>query len=299
MHCQRFVPPPITRRHMLRTCGSGFGSVALTALLHDWGIARETVVSPLAPRAPHFAAKARSVIFLYMDGGPSQVDTFDYKPLLTKFDGQDPRKAMGKLEPTQFNNIGQVMQSPWKFRRYGESGNWVSDLFPCLQTHVDELAFLKGMTSKFSEHTSGNYFLHTGSGLQGRPSMGAWISYALGSENDELPGFVVLNGGLIPPGGLDNFNSGFLPASYQGSIFQPGDQPVANIVPRDASAELQRSKLDLIRDLDAGTLAHLGRAGRTRVGDCQLRNGLPHAAIRPGTDGHLGRITAHLEAIRV
>jgi hypothetical protein len=256
------VPPngrgALSRRQLLERCASGFGSVALTALLHDWGVGRVGAASPLSSKAAHYAARAKSVIFLYMDGGPSQVDTFDYKPLLERFDGQDPRRAMGQLEPTQFNNIGKVMQSPWTFERVGEHGNWVSDLFPRLRLHLDDLAFLKGMTSKFSEHTSGNYFLHTGSGLQGRPSMGAWVGYALGSENEELPGFVVLNGGLIPPGGLDNFNSGFLPASYQGSIFRPGNQPVANIRPREGAAALQRQKLDLIEALDQQTMLSLG-----------------------------------------
>jgi hypothetical protein len=250
--------PTFSRRHLLRTCATGFGSVALTALHHEWGIGDDSAASPMRRKSPHFPARAKSVIFLYMDGGPSQVDTFDYKPLLARYDGYDPREAMGALEPTQFNNIGKVMRSPWAFRRYGESGNWVSDLFPHLRHHVDDLAFLKGMTSKFSEHTSGNYFLHTGSGLQGRPSMGAWVGYGLGSENQELPGFVVLNGGLIPPGGLDNFNSGFLPASYQGSVFRPGEHPVANIHPWDAAPELQRHKLDLIHDLDAASLSRLG-----------------------------------------
>ena len=189
-----------------------------------------------------------------MDGGPSHVDTFDYKPFLEKVDGKDPRKAMGKLEPTQFNNIGKVMKSPWKFKRHGECGRWVSDLFPNIAKHVDDMAFLQGMTSNFSEHTSANYFLHTGNGLQGRPSMGAWVGYGLGSENQNLPGFIVLNGGLVPPGGLDNFNSGFLPASYQGSIFKPTDNPVANIKRSEATDEQQRRKLDLLRDLDAEAL---------------------------------------------
>lgn len=251
MHCQRFRPQSFDRRQMLRDTSCGFGAVALSSLAADWADASN---SRLAPKTPHFPAKAKSVIFLYMDGGPSHVDTFDYKPLLEKVDGQDPRKAMGKLEPTQFNNIGKVMKSPWNFKRHGESGRWVSDLFPHIAKHVDDLAFLQGMTSKFSEHTSANYFLHTGNGLQGRPSMGAWVGYGLGTENQNLPGFIVLNGGLIPPGGLDNFNSGFLPASYQGSIFKPTDNPVANIKRSEKSAELQRRKLDLLRRLDTEAL---------------------------------------------
>lgn len=249
MHCRRFRPSPTTRREMLQRLAQGFGAVALTALSQpSSSIARQGSASDIS--LPHHPAQARHVIFLYMDGGPSQVDTFDYKPLLARYDGQDPREAMGKLEPTQFNNIGKVMASPWKFRQYGECGQWVSELFPRLREHVDDLAFLKAMTSRFSEHTSGNYFLHTGSGFQGRPSMGAWVSYALGSENEELPGFVVLNGGLIPPGGLDNFNSGFLPANYQGSILRPQSQPVPNIVPREAHIALQQRKLATIRELD-------------------------------------------------
>lgn len=259
MHCRRYQMMPWTRREMLQRSAGGFASIALTALLQQWGWSTSPSISEVAQRGqPHFAPRAKNIIFLYMDGGPSHLDTFDYKPLLAKFDGQDPHQAIGRLEPTQFNNVGTVMQSPWKFARYGESGNWVSDLFPKLREHIDDLAFLKGMTSKFSEHTNANYFLHTGSGLQGRPSMGAWVSYALASENENLPGFVVLNGGLIPPGGLDNFNSGFLPASYQGSIFQSGDHPVANIRPHEENSALQRNKLDLIRQLDRHTLEALG-----------------------------------------
>ena len=261
MHCGRFVTPPVTRRELLNRCASGFRAIALTALMQEWADATPDASTPDAstPRKAHFPPRVESVIFMYMDGGPSHVDTFDHKPMLAKYDGQDPRQAMGKLEPTQFNNIGKVMKSPWNFARRGESGNWVSDLFPHLANHVDDLAFLKGMTSKFSEHTSANYFLHTGSGFQGRPSMGAWIGYGLGSANQDLPGFVVLNGGLIPPGGLDNFNSGFLPATYQGSIFKPKGDPVANIRRREASSQLQRQKLDLVRELDEQTVAAIGQ----------------------------------------
>jgi hypothetical protein len=124
--------------------------------------------------------------------------------------------------------------------------------------HVDVMAVVRSMTSEFSEHTNANYFLHTGIGIQGRPSMGAWVAYGLGSECQDLPGFVVLNGGLIPPGGLDNFNSGFLPATFQGSIFTAADPPVANIRRSEATDALQRNKLDLLRKLDAGTLDRLG-----------------------------------------
>jgi hypothetical protein len=234
---------------MLRTCANGFGAVALTALLADEAVA----AAPAVP-GKHVRARARNVIFLYMDGGPSQVDTFDHKPLLEKHHGKDPHSVF-KVEPTQFDNVGKVMASPWKFRRHGHSGLWVSELFPHVATCADDLCVIHSMMSNFPEHTSANYFLHTGSGLQGRPSMGAWFSYGLGSLNKNLPGFIVINGGLIPPGGLDNFNSGFLPAAYQGSVFQPADPPVANIRRREASDARQRGKLALINRLD-----HLSRS---------------------------------------
>lgn len=244
---------PLTRRQMLTRTANGFGAVALASLLaEDRGIAAESKL------VNHHPAKAKSIIFLYMDGGPSQVDTFDYKPALTKYDGQDPRQAIGKLEPTQFSNVGKVMKSPWIFRKHGESGAWVSELFPHLAKKVDELAIVKSVVSNFPEHTSANYFLHTGSGIQGRPSWGAWCGYGLGTGNRDLPTFVVLNGGLIPPGGLDNFNSGFLPAAFQGSIFKPGNPPVANIAPLEKSSARQQAKLALMRKLDRLAVEEFG-----------------------------------------
>jgi hypothetical protein len=231
---------------MLARCATGFGSVALASLLTEQ-----------ARGETHHPARARSVIFLYMDGGPSHLDTFDYKPTLEKYHGRNPRELL-KVEATQFDNVGKVMASPWKFAQRGQSGRWVSDLLPFLAECVDDLAFVYSMTSKFSEHTSANYFLHSGSGLQGRPSVGSWFYYGLGSANQNLPGFVVLNGGQIPPGGLDNFGAGFLPAAFQGSVLKPGDPPLANIRPGEP-ADRQRAKLDLIRELDAADLARHGR----------------------------------------
>jgi Protein of unknown function (DUF1501) len=237
-----------SRREMLTRCANGFGAVALTAMLAEEGRATPIV---------HHAPRARNVIFLYMDGGPSQVDTFDYKPLLEKYHGRDPHSVF-KVEPTQFDNVGKVMASPWKFKKRGQSGLWVSDLLPHMAECADDLAVVRSMTSNFPEHTSANYFLHTGSGFQGRPSMGAWFSYGLGSESKNLPGFIVLNGGLIPPGGLDNFNSGFLPAAFQGSIFRPSPPPVAYIKPQE-TVERQTAKLDLLKQLDAGISSRLGK----------------------------------------
>lgn len=242
-------------------CANGFGGVALAALFAGKATAATSVsreTNPLAPRTPHFTPRVKNVIFLYMDGGPSQVDTFDPKPALEKYDGRDPHSIL-KVEPTQFDNVGKVMRSPWKFRQHGESGLAVSDLFPHVAKHVDDICLINSMVAQFPEHTNANYFLHTGIGIQGRPSMGAWAGYGLGSENQDLPGFIVLNGGLIPPGGLDCFNSGFLPATYQGSIFKAGNPPVANIKRGEEQPELQANKLELMRKLDAGVVERMGR----------------------------------------
>jgi len=233
---------PESRREWLQRAALGFGGVALNTMLAE---------SAEPKRKTDHPAKAKSVIFLYMDGGPSQVDTFDYKPLLKKHHGGDPYKILQKVEPTQFASIGKVMMSPWKFDQYGKSGTWVSDLFPHIAKCVDDIAVIRSMVSKFPEHTSANYFLHTGAGVQGRPSWGAWCGYGLGSGNKDLPTFIVLNGGLIPPGGLDNFNSGFLPAAFQGSVFRAATPPVANINRVESTDERQRAKLNLIEQLDS------------------------------------------------
>jgi hypothetical protein len=252
----------VTRRELLMQAAHGFGAVALAALLGDRAFGERITGgdrsrSVMTPQPVHVPAKARSVIFLYMDGGPSQVDTFDPKPMLDKYNGRDPHEVF-KVEPTQFNNVGRILRSPWGFKQYGASGLPVSDLFPHIGSCADDLAIVRSMTAPFSEHTSANYFLHTGHGQQGRPSHGAWVGYGLGSECQDLPGFVVLNGGLIPPGGLDCFGSGFLPAAFQGSVFRPGATPVANITPHEKAPELQRAKLELMRRLDRTALGRIG-----------------------------------------
>ena len=256
---------PLTRRQMLRCCSTGFGALALSALLADpaYGTRPKGETGPggpAAPRLPHWRPRARNVIFLYMEGGVSQVDSFDYKPLLNRFHGRPPGKVIGKLEATQFQEVGAILQSPWNFRRYGQSGLWVSELFPHTARHVDDLCIIHSLTSKFPEHTSANYFLHTGVGIQGRPSLGAWSVYGLGSENRNLPGFIVLNGGVIPSGGIDCFTNGFLPATYQGSLFQAKDPPVANIRSDQTPPRVQAAKRDLIKDLDRLSLLQMGKA---------------------------------------
>ncbi|MBI1903864.1 MAG: DUF1501 domain-containing protein [Planctomycetia bacterium] len=244
---------------MLSQSAMGFGAIALASVLADEGRAaplEPAAGSSLAARPGHYRGRAKSVIFLYMDGGPSQVDTFDPKPRLAKDDG---KPFAAKILPTQFNNNGSTFGSPWKFRQCGQCGTPVSELFPFVARHVDDLAVIRSMTSKFPEHTNANYFLHTGHGQQGRPSFGAWTAYGLGSESQNLPAYVVLNGGLIPPGGLDNFNSGFLPATFQGSVFGHSDPLVANIQPAEKTRGQQLGKLDLMRKLDRERQERLGR----------------------------------------
>ncbi len=264
MHCGRFQSASLSRREMLARSANGFGALALAALsgntAYGWTPGESSVdaksgLNPFAPRAPHFAAKAKSVIFLFMDGGPSQVDTFDPKPRLAREHGQ-PIKM--KVQPTQFDNVGKVLQCPWTFRQYGQSGIPVSDLFPHVATCVDDLAIVRSMVANFSEHTTANYFIHSGHGQQGRPSMGAWATYGLGSACQDLPGFIVLNSGMIPPGGWDCFKSGFLPATHQGSSFQPGDSPVADLSSSETGANGQQQKLNLMRALDRRAIERQG-----------------------------------------
>ncbi len=249
--CDHFRP--LSRREALLRCANGFGALALA------GMSPPRLESLLDERRlPHHPARAKRIIFLYMDGAPSQVDTFDPKPRLEKEHGQ----PIGLEVPdTQFDNVGTVLKSPWKFKQYGDSGAWVSDLFPYLSRHVDDLCFVHSMVAEFPEHTDANYFLHTGFGQQGRPSMGSWISYGLGSENRNLPAFIVLNGGLIPPGGLDNFNAGFLPATFQGSVFLPGSDPVANLARADveAAVAVEERQRRLLRKLEGNLGERMGQ----------------------------------------
>jgi hypothetical protein len=255
--CRKTMPAAITRRELLGRCALGFGGTALAALLADnsWGAA-PAGAPPLHARAGHFPAKARNVIFLFMEGGVSQVESFDPKPQLQKYAGQ-PFPV--KTEPTQFNAIGNTLPSLWKFRRYGQSGIEVSDLFPHVGSMIDDIAVVRSAVSEFPEHTNANYHMHTGTGRQGFPSVGAWVSYGLGSENRNLPGFIVIeSSSFLPPGGLDNFGAGFLPAVYQGSMFKADAAPLANIRPAEPKAQQQQNKLQLVRDIDQFGLAETG-----------------------------------------
>lgn len=265
--CGRVQRRALTRRDVLAQAACGFGLTALAALTQHaaFGAVPSPAATPAAgeaidasslkPRVPPFGARARNVIFCYMDGGPSQMDLFDPKPRLDREHGQ-PIKT--KVQPTQFDNVGNVLKSPWPFRNYGQSGLPMSSIIPHIGACADELCIIRSMTSEFSEHTNANYFLHTGHGLQGRPSMGSWVSYGLGTESQDLPGFLVLNGGLIPPGGFDCFHNGFLPATHQGSIFKSGLHPVADLERQEPTAERQRQKLALLHRLDQSVLERMG-----------------------------------------
>lgn len=236
--------PPISRRELLRSCSTGFGLAALSALLPRLEPARERP-------APNFRPRARNVIFCYMSGGVSQVDSFDDKPLLKRLAGK-PMPV--KVERTMFNDNGNIMPTPFTFAQHGKSGMMISSMFPSLARHcADKLCVIRSMTSKVNEHAQGNYFFHTGFPFIGHPSAGAWVHYGLGTENQNLPGFVVLQSGgaVAPHGGVGLFGNGFLPAHHQASILVADAQdPVANIKPRESHSN-QRRGLDYLAAADA------------------------------------------------
>ncbi|MBL8222575.1 MAG: DUF1501 domain-containing protein [Bryobacterales bacterium] len=246
----------MTRREWLFRYANGFGGLALTAMLAEAAAQDDRRKNPLQVRPPHFRPKARSVIFLFMDGGVSHVDTFDPKPRLMTDAGKPLPIKPGATAP---NQRGKLFPSPFVFAKHGQSGAEISNLFPHVARCADDLCIVRSMVSDFSEHTAANYFMHSGSPLQGRPSMGSWLTYGLGSECRNLPGYIVLDSGMIPPGGVDLFGNGFLPASYQGTLFRNNKQPVADVSPRESKPELQRRKLDLLNTLDRGALARYGQ----------------------------------------
>ncbi|MGD2017690.1 MAG: DUF1501 domain-containing protein [Planctomycetota bacterium] len=243
---------PLTRRALLARTANGFGALAAGALFGGPAAAMgrgdgQAAEGPFTPRAPHFPARARNVIFLYMDGGPAQMDTFDPKPELARWAG---KPIPVDTPPTQFDNIGSVLPSYWDFKPGGESGLMISDLFPTLREQADKLLVVRSMTNKFPEHTAANYLLHTGHNPAGRPSVGAWCAYGLGSEADNLPGYVVIDGGLTPPGGIECYGSGFLSPSYQGSTFRPQGDPVAHARGPHAGTAREAGRRRLLDALD-------------------------------------------------
>ncbi len=265
----------ISRRQWLQQSANGFGWLAATALLSGQSIRSEERLKET--RVQHHPPKAKHVIFLFMDGGPSQVDTLDPKPRLQAEHGQ-PFKL--KQEATQFDNRGNTLGSPFKFSRHGQSGIELSEIFPHLGTVADELCVIRSMRAQFPEHSQACYFMHSGHPLQGRPSLGSWTSYALGSEAQDLPGYVVLGGGMIPLGGVANYSSGFLPAIHEGSLFDvTGAGPLlANVKPAAASVDVQRRMLDFAREADQEFVKSVG-SGESAI-ESAIRNAETAAAMQ-------------------
>lgn len=241
------MKPMISRRDILSRASNGFGMMALAGLMNDKAFGG--IATDQKPRAPRFKGRVKNVIFCYMSGGVSHVDSFDPKPLLEKYAGQP---MPGVVQRTQFNNNGTVQPSHWAFKNYGKSGLPISDMLPGMGEVADELCVIRSMTAKFSEHAQGNFFMHTGFPFLGYPSAGAWTTYGLGSQSSDLPGYVVLQSGdaAVPHGGVGLFSNGFLPAIHQASVIK-ADQGEAmhNIKPRELAA-LQRRKLDFIGSMD-------------------------------------------------
>lgn len=244
----------LTRRELLQVTGSGFGFLALAALAHQQAARASEESGPLAPRETHFAPKAKRVIFLCMEGGPSHVDTFDHKPTLTKDDGKSIPWANGAAR-------GRLKGSPFQFMQHGESGLWISELFPEVAKHADKLCVLNGMHTDRPNHAQAYLQMHCGLFQFPRPSMGAWVLYGLGTVNQNLPGFIAIN----PPssnGGSANYAASFLPAVYQGTRIQQqsGQETVSNLQNRRRSTETQRLQLDFTQELNRATAESLGES---------------------------------------
>src|SRR5215468_909231 len=239
-----------SRREFLQSAGMGFGWLAAIDLLHRTAAAAEPA-SPLAPKAPHFPATAKHVISLFMQGGPSQVDTYDPKPLLAKLHGQHPPESFGNedFQNGKFRDT-VILGSKRTFKQYGRSGLWVSDLFPHTCQRVDDLAIVRSCYHEGFTHSQAQFLINNGWPRIGRPSMGSWILYGLGTENQNLPGFVVLLEGGVRSGPAV-YGNGFLPAAYQGTSFRPGRNPILNLTPpKGMSAENQTDLLATLRTLD-------------------------------------------------
>ncbi|WZP00341.1 DUF1501 domain-containing protein [Isosphaeraceae bacterium EP7] len=256
-HCGR-IEPITNRRHFLQRAGAGFGSIALAHLLAGEGLlaSEPDAANPLSPRPGHFPAKARSVIWLFMEGAPSAVDLFDPKPELTRGHGK-------KIAIDVFNgDPGPLMKSPFQFKQHGQSGAWVCEKYPNVAKHVDDFAFIKSLHSESNDHVPALYQINTGIARPGFPAAGAWVTYGLGSENQDLPGYVVLGNNQGIKGGPLNWHAGFLPSSYQGTLFRPEGNPILNLKrPEDVTREDQRRQLDLLARINAEHLeAHPGES---------------------------------------
>src|SRR3954469_22462671 len=231
-HVNKEIPiQDITRRHFFGKCGVGLGSIALASLLSDRSFSETStaLVNPLAPKPPHFPARAKNIIFLFMAGGPSQLELFDYKPKLIDLNGQPIPESF--IEGKRFAFMGsshgtKLLGTRRKFAQHGKNGTWVSELFPHTATIVDDITLIKSCAATLFNHAPAKLFMNTGSGQFGRPSMGAWVTYGIGSDSQDLPGFVVLQSGPRGPrGGAVNWGSGVLPSAYQGVPLRSGGVP--------------------------------------------------------------------------
>jgi len=245
-----------TRRRLLTNVGLGVGGLALTSVLPGGGLMTASaadVADPLAPKPTHFAAKAKSVIWIHMNGAPSTLDLYDYKPDLIKLAGKDvPESFLKGIKTSTQGGVGKLYASNRTWKQYGESGAYFSDLLPNLAQHADKINFIKASTTVGATHDISILKLNTGDLNPGRPTLGAWVAYALGSANPDLPPYVVLySGKKEPQGGSINWSSGFLPAVYQGAAFRPGASPILNLDRPETVAEAQqRDGLDLLKRLN-------------------------------------------------
>ena len=265
-----------TRRHFFRDCGLGVGKIALASLLAESGLRSVHAASnadPMAVRPPHFAPKAKRVIYMFMAGAPSQLDLFDHKETLKKFDGKPVPAEVVKGQRYAFiQPNASLMASRFRFGRHGQSGAELSEMLPHLAKVADDIAIVKSMHTDQFNHAPAQIFVNTGSSLPGRPSMGSWVTYGLGSEAAALPGFVVLSSGSGISGGAANWSSGFLPTAHQGVVFRSKGDPILNVSsPEGIDPALQRDSLDLIRGLNE---RHLKESGdpeiATRIASYEL-----------------------------
>ena len=243
----------LTRRHFFRQSQAGVGAMALASLLSRDAPARDDVIDPLAPRLPQFAAKAKNVIYLHLTGSPPHLDLFDYKPELVKRSGEDCPDSVLKGKRFAFTSgVPKLLGTPRTFAQHGESGAWMSDAIPHLHKVADDLCVIKSMHTDQFNHAPAELLAYTGSPRPGRPSMGSWVTYGLGSENANLPGFVVLiSSGVQPNGGKNSFGSGFLPSVYQGvQCRSTGDPVLFASDPAGMDRDLRRMSLDALRDLN-------------------------------------------------
>ncbi|MGV3772208.1 MAG: DUF1501 domain-containing protein [Verrucomicrobiales bacterium] len=255
------IQADISRRWFLRDCAVGLGSIALGSLMAGQSRAASASVDPLAPKLPHFQPKAKNVIFLFMAGAPSHLELFDYKPDLKKWDGQLPPEDLLKGYRAAFINPSSKLLGPkFNFSKHGQSGAEISELLPHLTGVADDIAIVKSMVTDAFNHAPGQIFMNTGSQQFGRPSLGSWVTYGLGSEAQDLPGFVVMNSGSKgTSGGASNWGCGFLPTVYTGVPFRGAGEPVLYLTnPKGVDPELQRDTLDAIRTLNEKRLDQMG-----------------------------------------